>query len=240
MLRPLRPTPADAPRPHPTDDAVLESAIAPRLAQVRDWLTNSGSSVSVDDAQLTNCIAKAMKVGGNDPFRAGVALSVAAGFHTDFALVQALADIKQFIPEAHRDVTRRWVVENGLRLPCKDGDAIEWLSPQGEPRSGKVVACDNAFAAVAVEVASSDGHSAGVHVRVLMERIFANRSQRRYDLERPALGVTYDDAPALAAANPGRASEGALTGTSPGVNLNGWVAPQTAAAQGFDGPNRVA
>lgn len=240
MLNPLRPAPTHAPRPHPTDEAVLTSAIAPRLAQVRQWMEVAGATVTADDAQLTNCIAVAMKVGGTDPFRSGLALSVAAGFPTDFALTQVLAEIAQRIPEAHRDVTRVWVVENGLRLPCKDGDEIEWLSPHGEPRAGKVVACDNAFAAVAVEVAADGGQSSGVHVRVLMERIFANRSQARFDPEVPVLGQTYADAPAMAAANPGRASDGALTGTSPGVNLNDFAPKRVASMTPSDGPTRAA
>lgn len=238
MLRPLRQTPAHAPRPQPTDHAVLARAIGPRLAQVRAWLDESESPTTVDDDQLLNFLSIALRVGGGDPFRAGVALSVSAGFHTDYGLVKLLAEIMRYAPEAHRDVCRVWVVENGLRLPCKDGDEIEWLSPAGEPRAGKVVATDNAFAAVAVELASDAGFGSGVHVRVLMEQIFANRTQARFEPEVPVLGARYEDAPAIAAAHPGRASDTTLTGTSPGVNLNDFKpkAVERGAFGGGDGP----
>lgn len=220
MFQPLRPTPLHAPRPLPTDAPVLQAALTLRLPAIRAWLDASASTTNVTDEQLLNVLCAAMRVGANDPFHSSVALSLQAGFAPDYDLVKLLAEAAQFIPEAHRDVTRLWVIEHGLRLPCKDGDEIEWLSPAGEPRAGRVVASDNSFAAVAVEVASDSGHGSGHHVRVLMERIYANRTQSRYDPESPALGQSYEDAGAMAHANPGRASDGALTSTSPGVNLN--------------------
>ena len=77
-----------------------------------------------------------------------------------------------------------------------------------------------ALAAVVAEVASADGLTSGLHVRVLMESIYLNRSQRRYEPETPVLGRRYADAPALAARYPAQ-SEGLMrTSTVPGVNLN--------------------
>lgn len=245
MLRPLRQTPANAPRPQNTDHAVLASAIVHRLAQVRAWIDDCGVTVTATDEQLTNCVIHALRTGGLDAFRAGVALNVGMNVPTNYALVKVLADIIQFVPEALRDETRLWVLAHGLRLPCKKGDEIEWLSPSGEPRAGKVIGTDNAFAACICEIASANGFPSGVAVRVLMESIYANCTQQRYDLETPVLGITYPDAPALAAANPGRGSETTLTGTSPGINLNefdpqAYAAAKAAQTGGPDGPSFVA
>lgn len=233
MLQPLRQTPAHAPRPRLNDDQVLARAIDGRLAEVQAWLLSVGLAARADhDGYVAFAVKKALQ-DDVEPFRAAVFLAEKQGWPADLELGRILERLVYDLPDALRYQTRLWVVENGLRLPCKDSDAIEWLSPSGDPRSGKVIACDNALATALCEVAADGGEMGGLHVRVLMESIYANRTQQRWGQETPVLGQHYDDAPALGATL--RAKDYIPSGSFPGVNLNTFVAAERA-DEDMDGP----
>jgi hypothetical protein len=195
---PLRPAPQDAPRPKLDDTDVLTRAVASCRAEIIAWMDDiddERTQPECVDFAVTTALART-SVTGLDGFRAAALLQIQFGYPADHDLVVLLKRVIERVPNALRDAERDWVLKTGMRAPAKPGDAIAWLSPDDEPREGFVDTVDQGRAMVYAQVGdihNPDAVDAGDsdYVRVPAERIFANISQTRYDLEQPVLGARY-------------------------------------------------
>lgn len=194
----LRPTPVHAPRPQVLDITVIARSIDGRRTEFEGWLAAAGLHASPEMVDFA--IDTALRAGRFEAYRAARKLEDNLGWPADAPLVRLLDQVLTQLPALHREVTREWVLEQGYRVPAAEGDAIEWLSPEGEPRSGRVAAVAKLQGMAYCVIGDTDPADEQFHVRVPGEAIYANITQARYEIEEPVLGARYEDAPALAAA----------------------------------------
>lgn len=194
---PLRPVPADAPRPQPLSSEVIARALLPVEDALGSWFKAYAPKVSAE--QRNFALTLALQQAKGDVFQAGCILAASFKLPVNGELMKIIIALdERCMTSVLRAVTREWVVRTGYRFPANDGDKIEWIDPLTKARrGGKVLAVDRAMA-VGMVMPNTGQFAEGV--RILAEDVVGNLTQAQYVEIKPILGQRYENAPALAAA----------------------------------------
>lgn len=203
--RALRRVDPKDPRPHPLAEIICGRAAQVVAPEVLKW-ANGRVPDFLDDSRATFVVTVALAKAGADAFRAGTVLRETFFFPVDMALVKLLDQAIDLLPSCLKVVTGEWAMRTGIRFPGKAGDLIEYYDENDCQVAGKVHTVDAAHA-MAVVIREIDDEA----VKVCAEQVVANVTQARYEPESPELGIQYEDAPALIAAQPERVRKPTLT-----------------------------